>query len=170
MDLPLVITRLVHIIAGSFWVGAAIYLSVLLEPRIRSGSIDLERQILRRTSRLNSLWITNAAVITIVSGFVLISMTPERSMTDLGESGWVVMILIGLLAALAAFFISGFAGMATAKLRRAFESVENSPDATISPESEQQLAMFRRRLSSLGYLNAVLVVVAVGSMAIARYV
>ena len=78
------------------------------------------------------------------------------------------MILIGLLASLAAFFISGFAGMATAKLRRAFESVDPGDD--ISQESEQQLDSFRRRLSTLGYMNAVLVVVAVGSMAIARFV
>lgn len=170
MDLPLVITRLIHIVSGSFWVGAAIYLAVLLEPKIRSGSIDLERQILRRTSRLNSLWITSAAVLTIVSGFALISLTPGRSMSDLGESGWGTMILIGLLAALAAFFISGFAGMATAKLRRAFELAGDNPDATTTPESEQQLALFRRRLSSLGYLNAVLVIIAVGTMAVARFV
>ncbi len=172
MDLPLVITRAVHIVSGSFWVGAAIYLAVLLEPSIRSGSIELERQLLRRTSKLNSLWITGAAVLTIASGFALVSMTPGRSMGDLGEPGWGTMILIGLLASLAAFFVSGFAGMATAKLRRALESA--SPDASTSlettPESERQLANFRRRLSLLGYLNAVLVVVAVGSMAIARFV
>ena len=170
MDLPLVITRLVHIISGSFWVGAATYLAVLLEPGIRSGPVELERQLLRRTSKLNSLWITSAAVLTILSGFALISMTPGRTMADLGEPGWGTMILIGLLASLAAFFISGFAGMATAKLRRAFEFASDNPGAAATPESEQQVASFRRRLSLLGYLNAVLVVVAVGSMAIARFV
>ena len=168
MDLPLVITRVVHIVSGSFWVGAAIYLAVLLEPSIRSGSVELERQLLRRTSKLNSLWITSAAVLTIVSGFALISMDPERSMADLGQPGWGAMILVGLLASLAAFFVSGFAGVATAKLRRAYESA--GPGAAATPESEQQLARFRRRLSALGYLNALLIVIAVGSMAIARFV
>ncbi len=166
MDLPLVIVRLVHIISGTFWVGAAIYLAVLLEPSIRSSSVELERQLLRRTSRLNSLWITSSAVVTIASGFALISMTPGRSMSELGDGGWGTMILVGLLASLAAFFISGFAGMATAKLRRAVESAS----ASATPDTERQLANFRRRLSSLGYLNAILVVVAVGSMAIARFV
>ena len=148
--------------------GAAIYLAVLLEPSIRSGSVELERQLLRRTSRLNSLWITTAAILTIISGFALVSMTPGRSMSDVGKPGWGTMILIGILASLAAFFISGFAGMATAKLRRAFESIDAS--GAVSPESERQLADFRRKLASLGYLNAVLVVVAVGSMALARFV
>lgn len=168
MDLPLVITRLVHIISGTFWVGAAIYLAVLLEPSIRASSAELERQLLSRTSRLNSLWITSSAVVTIALGFALISMTPGRSMSELGDGGWGTMILVGLLASLAAFFISGFAGMATAKLRRAVESASASASAT--PGSERQLANFRRRLSLLGYLNAILVVVAVGSMAIARFV
>lgn len=168
MDLPLVITRLVHIISGTFWVGAAIYLAVLLEPSIRSSSAEFERQLLSRTSRLNSLWITSSAVVTIASGFALISMTPGRSMSELGNGGWGTMILVGLLASLAAFFISGFAGMATAKLRRAVESA--SATASAIPGSERQLANFRRRLSLLGYLNAILVVVAVGSMAIARFV
>jgi putative copper export protein len=168
LDLPLVITRLIHIVSGSFWVGAALYLAVLLEPRIRAGSIELEQQLLRRTSRLNSLYITGAAVLTIVSGFVLVAVTPERSMSDVGQGGWGTMILIGILASLAAFFISGFAGMATAKLRRAYESV--AAGRGITPEPEQELANFRRRLSSLGYLNGALVVLAVGSMAVARFV
>ena len=89
-------------------------------------------------------------------------------MSDVGQGGWGTMILIGLLASLAAFFISGFAGMATAKLRRAFESV--GPGGAMTPESERELANFRRRLSALGYMNAVLVVIAVGSMAVARFV
>jgi putative copper export protein len=167
LDLALVITRFAHIVSGSFWAGAAIYLALLLEPRIRSGPPDLERQLLSRTSRLNSLWITGAAVVTIVTGFALVAMTPERSMSDLGEDGWGVMILVGLLASLAAFFVSGFAGMATAKLRRFVESA--GADAGANPGTERQLANFRRRLSLLGYLNAVLVVVAIGSMATARF-
>ncbi len=150
--------------------GAAIYLAVLLEPSIWSSSAELERQLLSRTSRLNSLWITGSAVVTIASGFALISMTPGRSMSELGDGGWGTMILVGLLASLAAFFISGFAGMATAKLRRAVESASASASASATPGSERQLANFRRRLSLLGYLNAILVVVAVGSMAIARFV
>ncbi|MDA1278966.1 MAG: hypothetical protein O3B95_02855 [Chloroflexi bacterium] len=161
MDLPLIVVRLVHIIAGTFWVGAAIYLAVLLDPRLRAGPIELERQLLSRTSKLNSLWITTSAVAAIASGFALISMTPSRSMSDLGTDGWGTMILIGLLASLAAFFVSGFAGAATAKLRRGLEA---------GNADETQVALFRRRLSLLGYVNATLVVIAVGSMAIARYV
>ena len=161
MDVGLVVTRIIHIIAGSFWVGAAIYLAVLLEPAIRSTSADLERQLLNRTSKLNSMWITGAAIVTMVTGFALVSTTPGRSMSDLGSGGWGTMILIGLIASVAAFAVSGSAGAFTARLRRGLESGEASPE---------QLAKYRRRLSMLGYVNAALVIVAVGTMATARYV
>jgi uncharacterized membrane protein len=161
LDVGLVVTRIIHIISGSFWMGAAIYLAVLLEPAIRSTSSgDLERQLLNRTSKLNSLWITGAAVVTMITGMALVSMTPSRSFSDLGSGGWGTMILIGLIASVAAFFVSGGAGAFTAKLRRGLESGD---------VSEEQLAGYRRSLSILGYVNAVLVIVAVGTMATARY-
>ncbi|MDG0865672.1 hypothetical protein GKO48_08115 [Candidatus Lucifugimonas marina] len=146
--------------ASSFWVGAAIYLAVLLEPRVRSTSADLERQLLNRTSKLNSLWITGAAVVTMLTGMALVSTTPGRSFSDLGSGGWGTMILIGIIATVAAFLVSGGAGAFTAKLRRGLESGE---------ASEEQLASYRRGLSILGYLNAALVIIAVATMASARY-
>jgi uncharacterized membrane protein len=160
LDFGLVITRIIHILASSFWVGAAIYLAVLLEPRVRSTSADLERQLLNRTSKLNSLWITGAAVVTMLTGMALVSTTPGRSFSDLGSGGWGTMILIGIIATVAAFLVSGGAGAFTAKLRRGLESGE---------ASEEQLASYRRGLSILGYLNAALVIFAVASMASARY-
>ncbi|NQW19232.1 MAG: hypothetical protein HQ477_00700 [Chloroflexi bacterium] len=140
--------------------GTAIYLAVLLEPRVRATSNDLERQLLNKTSKLNSLWITSAAVVTMVTGFALISTTQGRRFSDLGTGGWGTMILVGLIASVAAFLVSGMAGAFTAKLRRGLESGE---------ATEEQLASYRRGLTILGYTNAVLVVVAVSTMATARY-
>ena len=141
--------------------GAAIYLAVLLEPRIRATSPDFERQLLNRTSKLNSMWITSAAVLTMITGMALVSATHGRSFSDLGSGGWGTMILIGLIASVAAFVVSGMAGAFTARLRRDLASGE---------ATDEQLANYRRGLSMLGYVNAVLVVVAVATMASARFV
>ena len=141
--------------------GAAVYLAVLLEPRIRATSPDLERQLLNRTSKLNSIWITSAAVLTMITGMALVSTTHGRSFSDLGSGGWGTMILIGLIASVAAFVVSGMAGAFTARLRRNLASGE---------ATDEQLAKYRRGLSMLGYVNAVLVVVAIATMASARFV
>jgi uncharacterized membrane protein len=160
LDVGLVVTRIIHIVSGSFWMGTAIYLAVVLEPKIRSTSVDLQRQLLNRISKLNSLWITSAAVVTLVTGMALVSTTPGRSFSDLGNGGWGTMILIGLIASVAAFVVSGMAGAFTARLRRGLES---------GNATDEQLANYRRGLSTLGYVNAVLVVIAVITMATARF-
>ena len=81
-------------------------------------------------------------------------------MSDLGSGGWGTMILVGLIASVSAFFVSGWAGAFAAKLRRGLESGD---------ASEVQLASYRKVLSMLGYANAILVVIAVSTMATARY-
>ncbi|MGB1749288.1 MAG: hypothetical protein ACPHK0_05875 [Dehalococcoidia bacterium] len=160
MDVPLVITRFIHVLSGAFWVGAAIYLALILEPRVRSIGPQLEGQLLNLTSKLNSAWITGAAVVTMLSGFALVSMTPGRSFSQLGSNAWGNMILTGLILSLAAFFISGGAGVFSAKLRRGLDAGNVSTD---------ELDRYRRNLSRLSYLNAVIVTIAVATMAAARF-
>ena len=97
----------------------------------------------------------------MLSGFALVSMTPGRSFSELGDSAWGTMILIGLVMSVTAFFVSGAAGAFTARLRRGLDSGEM--------EGQEQ-AIVRGKLTLLGYLNAVLVIIAVSTMAAARYV
>jgi len=160
VDVPLVITRIIHVLSGAFWVGAAIYLALILEPRVRSIGPQFEGQLLNHTSKLNSAWITGAAVVTMLSGFALISLTPGRSMSQLASNAWGNMILAGLILSLAAFFISGGAGVFSAKLRRGLDAGDVSTD---------ELDRYRRNLSLLSYLNAVIVTLAVATMAAARF-
>ena len=147
-------------LSGAFWVGAAIYLALILEPRVRSIGPQFEGQLLNHTSKLNSAWITGAAVVTMLSWFALIYLTPGRSMSQLGSSAWGNMILAGLVLSLAAFFISGGAGVFSAKLRRGLDAGDVSTD---------ELDRYRRNLSLLSYLNAVIVTLAVATMAAARF-
>jgi flagellar biosynthesis component FlhA len=107
------------------------------------------------------MWITSAAVLTMITGLALVSPTPGHSFADLGNGGWGTMILIGLIASVAAFVVSGMAGAFTARLRRGLEFGE---------AIDEQLANYRRGLSMLSYVDAVLVVAAVATMASARFI
>ncbi len=97
---------------------------------------------------------------TMVTGMALVSTTSGGSFSDLGSGGWGTMILVDLIASVAAFLGSGMAGAFTARLRRRLES----GDAT-----DEQLANSRHGLSTLGYVNRVLVVITVGTMETARF-
>lgn len=161
MDIEIVAMRIVHIVSGVFWVGAAVYLALVLEPKLRGLKPEVERDVLKAISKLNSLWITLSAIVTILAGFALVSQTPGREFSQLFSNGWGTAIGIGMIASLLAFFLSGWVGANTAKLRRAL-SEDAAPD-------DSALARIRTRIAIGSQLNAVLVVVAVGSMAAARY-
>ena len=160
MDTELIFLRIVHILSGVFWVGAAVYLALVLEPKLRSLGNEVEREVLQAISKLNSLWITLSAIVTMVFGLVLISRTPGRDFDQLFSNGWGTAIGIGLVASLLAFFLSGWVGANTAKLRRALA------DEASGNSSFEGL---RNRIALGSRINAALVVVAVGTMSAARY-
>ena len=161
MNTELVVLRILHILSGVFWAGAAIYLALVLEPKLRQAGDQVERAVLEQVSKLNSLWITLSALITIGAGLVLIDRTPGRDFGQLFSNGWGTAIGIGLIASLAAFFLSGWVGANTAKLRRLLQS---------DGASAKDIAAVRSRIALGSKINAVLVIVAVGTMAAARYV
>ena len=86
MNEEMIVVRILHILFGVFWVGAAVYLAFVLEPKLKGLSNEVERDVLQAISKLNSLWITLSAVITIGAGFALISRTPGRSMDQLFDN------------------------------------------------------------------------------------
>ncbi len=162
MNTELIAIRIIHILAGIFWVGSAVYLTVVLEPKLRGLSNEVERDVLTAISKLNSLWITLSAIITIVAGFVLISRTPGRDFGQLFDNSWGWAIGLGLVASLIAFFLSGWVGASTAKLRRSLQSEPMADEKSLEPT--------RMRITVGSRVNAALVIIAVGTMAAARYV
>ncbi|MDA0677068.1 MAG: hypothetical protein O2788_03570 [Chloroflexi bacterium] len=161
MNSELVVLRILHIVSGVFWAGAAVYLAVVLEPKLRQIGGSVERDVLQAISKLNSYWITGSAIVTILAGFALISRTPGRSFSELFSNGWGSAIGIGLIASLAAFFLSGMVGASTARLRRGLA------DGTASAET---IAKLQGRIAMGSRVNTALVLIAVGTMAAARYV
>lgn len=161
MNEELIVLRILHILSGVFWVGTAVYLTLVLEPKLRNIGNEVEREVLRAISKLNSLWITLSAIITIVAGFALITRTPGHDFDELFDTGWGWAIGIGLVASMAAFFLSGWVGASTAKLRRNL-LVESAHD-------ESEIQGIRSRIAIGSRVNAVLVIVAVGTMASARF-
>jgi uncharacterized membrane protein len=161
MNSELVVLRILHVVSGVFWAGAAVYLAVVLEPKLRQIGGSVERDVLQAISKLNSYWITGSAIVTILAGFALISRTPGRGFGQLFSNGWGMAIGIGLVASLLSFFLSGMVGANTAKLRRRL--ADGSASGELVAKLQARIAMGSR-------INALLVLIAVGTMAAARYV
>ena len=154
MDIEMVVMRVLHILAGVIWAGSAIFLAAVLDPRLKALGPDTQRRVMGALAPRLRIVIDGSAAVTIVVGLALVIRLP-RDLFDL-SSGWAWAILIGIVTSVIAV-VSGAIAISASK--RAAAS-EDDADAT-------QLAS---RATLLGRVTAVLVVIAVVSMASARFV
>jgi hypothetical protein len=105
-------------------------------------------------------------LITIAFGLVLVSRTPGRSFDQLFANGWGTAIGIGLVAAVLAFGAGVYTGVQAAAMGRIARTI--TPGTPPAPDVVAKIEAIKAKLRRASRANAVLVIVAVGSMASAR--
>src|SRR3954463_2788649 len=108
--------RLVHILAGIFWVGATLVLAAFLLPAARAigpGAGPLMGQLMQR-QRLQ-LWITVAMTLAILAGFARSALDSRMSGGGFGRSRTGMTLGLGPLLAIAAAGVGGAMGKPTGK-------------------------------------------------------
>ena len=168
MSGELTVLRLLHIIPGAFWVGAAIFVAFILEPAVSKLGPQVEQPLFARLGKTMGPIMTINGVITIVFGLVLVARTPARGFDQLFTNGWGTAIGIGLIAALIAFVAGAMTGVQAAKIGRIAASF--APGAPPPAEKVAQIGTIKQRVRMFSRANAVLAVVSIGTMAVARYV
>jgi hypothetical protein len=148
----LVWLRLAHIVPGVFWVGAAIFLAVFLEPALHRLGAGVEGPVMAAVGRTAGPALTLAGLLTIVFGFVLAARTPGRHMDDLFVNSWGWAIGLGAVTSVAAMGLGLF---------QSFNA---------RPVEQARLGILGRRIRVVGRLDAVLVTAAVSLMASARFI
>src|SRR4051812_26569420 len=106
--------RLVHILAGIFWVGATLFLAAFLMPAARAigpGAGPLMGQLMQR-QRLQ-LWINVAMTLAILAGFALYGLDSRMSGGGFGRSPMGITLGIGALLSIVAAGVGGAMGKPT---------------------------------------------------------
>ncbi len=160
----LVVMRVVHILAGVIWAGSAIFLAVVLDPRLRALGPDIQRKVTAALAPGLRIVLDAGAAITILAGIALI-IRLERDLLD--ASGWAWAILTGFAASILAL-ASGIATISTMKKLTGTGEDMTGGDPTL--EEEAEAGRLSARATLLARITAVLVVVAVVTMASARFV
>ena len=163
-----IILRLIHILAGIFWVGTAFLLAAFLIPTLRETGREGGRfmQHLMQQRRLQ-LFLGTAMLLTIVSGIAMYARVTAA--THGSWAGTTQGIAYGIGGAAAIFgaaagaVISGGAGRRMAALGPSVGA--GGP----SPEQQLEMARLQGRMAFGTRLSAALLAVAAGSMAVARY-
>ena len=165
--MEIIILRLLHIIFGTFWVGSALFLAIILEPQTRALGPAIQRPVMSAVGRVMAPILTASAAISILAGVALVVRLRWGHLDTLFNTGWGWAIIVGSVAALAAFLVGGVSGMTVARMGRLGRAIEGRPP---TPEEGARLQGLGGRVTLLARTTAVLLVVAVGAMASARFV
>ena len=165
-----VVLRLIHILGGAFWLGAAITMFLFLQPTARATAPEGQRFMLHllRDRRFSEVVLV-AALLTGVAGAILFWRDTNglrlASITQPQTLGFTIGGLAGGIALLLFLFLGYPAGRRMIAIGGRLEAERRPPN-----EDEQRiLAAAQSVLSRVGVTVLVLLVTAAAAMATARY-
>jgi uncharacterized membrane protein len=161
--------RLVHILAGIFWVGAAFIVAGFLVPTVRATGREGARfmQHVMQQRRL-PVYIGIAMLLTLLSGFMLYGRIMAASGGAWAGSasgiGYGVGGLAAVLGALVGILVSGAAGR-----RMAAIGGQAAQSGGLSAEQQKEMERLQARMTVGSRAAAALVAIAAAAMATSRY-
>jgi hypothetical protein len=164
-----VILRILHILGGAFWVGAAIFVAAFLGPAVRAAGPAGGAVMVPLARRLPLAMMLSMSV-TVIAGFLLYWHNARVGGPPwLGSGQGRVFGLGGLLAlagGVVGMVVSAPAGRKLGSLGAAVAAAGRPP----TPDEAATLQALQRRLAVAAIAVAVLVSLATVCMAVARYV
>jgi uncharacterized membrane protein len=160
--------RLIHILAGIFWVGSAFMMAGFIVPTMRETGREGGRfiQHLMQRRRL-PIYVGIAMLLTILSGLMMYVRLTAATHGSWANTGPGIAYGIGGLAAILGAFTGSMVGGAAG--RRMAAMGQSIGAGGPSPEQQAELGRLQGRIALGTRLSSVFLVVAAGAMAIARY-
>jgi uncharacterized membrane protein len=165
-----VVLRLIHILGGAFWLGAAVTMFAFLQPTAQATAPEGQRFMLHllRNRRFSEVVLV-AALLTGLGGAILFWRDTNGLQLDLmtqpGSLGFTVGAVAGGIALLAFVFVGYPAGRRVIAIGDRLEAELRGP----TEEEQRILAAAQRVLNRIGSTVLVLLVLAAAAMATARY-
>ncbi len=168
MDGLMVLLRILHIVSGVFWVGTLFFMEIILEPRLRALGPTMQNPVMGALMPvLMPVNIVNATI-TILSGVAMTLIMRGSALGTFLATGWGWAILLGFVTTIAAAVVGfGFVVPAGLRLGKLGQSIQGRPP---SPDEAQQMGQLSARIRTLTRIIFVLLIIAVGTMAAARFV
>lgn len=165
------VLRLVHIISGAFWVGAVMFTTLLLTPTLRAvgpGAGPIMNQLVK-VRKLPTVMMMSA-LLTIAAGTWLLIIDSALQPGVWMRSGTGMTFGAGAVFAILAFALGMAVNMPASKRMAAIGSAAAARGGPPTPDEQAELQRLQGRLSTASQIVMVLLILATGAMAIARYV
>jgi uncharacterized membrane protein len=168
MDIYTIILRLIHIFFGTFWVGTAFFFVLFFEPTITAAGPAGGTVMGRLTLTRFPMVMASSSILTVAAGFLMY-------LTDSGgfQINWIstpagVTMTIGSVAGIIAFLFGLIvqipASARMAVLQKEIQAAGGPP----TPSQMEEMHVLVDRISNASRWGAVLMVIAVLGMAMAR--
>lgn len=162
--------RLIHILAGVFWAGTAMFTAVFLIPSVRAlgpAGGPVMQQIAEK--RKLPMYFMIAGLLTILSGFGLYWIASSGFANGFMRSGPGMTLGTGAVFAVLAMLVGIFVASPTAKRAGALGAAMASAGKP-TPDQVAEMQRLQARMGKASALGASLLVLAAAAMAVARYV
>lgn len=166
MDYLVIALRIIHIVAGFFWVGGVLIMTFFIGPAIGATGETGQKFIGYLTSNLKfSNRMAAAAGTTILAGFILYWIDSDGFTSAWMSSGAGRGFGIGAVFALIGFIFGLLIGRTTKAMEQLGAQFKGKP----FPAQMAQMQSLRKQQATYSNLSATAVILAVIFMAIARY-
>jgi len=166
MDYYMLFLRLVHIVAGVFWVGGTLIMTFFIAPTVGATAEAGQRFV---GHLMNNLKFSNrmsaAAGLTILAGFLLYWRDSDGFTSAWMSSGAGTGFGIGAAFALIGFAFGIMIGRTTKSMADLGAQMQGKP----SPEQLSRIQALRRQQANYSYISSTALILAVIFMAMARY-
>jgi uncharacterized membrane protein len=166
----LFLLRIIHIFAGALWVGAAISYLFFFKPTVKTIGPAGPQFMQNLTERRKyPAFMVSTSLLTVLAGGILFWFSSGGFTLSWITSGPGIGFTIGSLAALVAFLVGNFGiGPAAAKLGALGGQIGTS-GGNPTPEQISTLQNLEKQLSRAERVDFVMLVIAMVTMATARY-
>lgn len=166
----MVVLRIVHILAGVFWVGAALTTLLFIQPAARELGPAAGPFMMHLAGRKRLIdFVLSAGVLTVLAGLLMYWRVSGGLEPDWIGSAPGVALTVGALCAIAALAIGGSIVRPTIRANLAIGREVAADGGPPTPEQAAQLQVLQRRGIAAGKAIVPLLIVAVVTMAAARY-
>jgi hypothetical protein len=165
-----IVLRVLHIVGGVFWAGAAFVVAGFVLPTVAASGPEGGR-FMRRLALERGLTrsMIAAGVVTVLAGLALMAVDSAGFVGVWMKSGMGLTISIGALAALGAL-VTGFRAAAMIRRLGSLGAAVEARGGPPTPEQVGEMQGMQRRLAAGARAVAVQLLVAVACMAVGRYV
>jgi hypothetical protein len=170
MDTYMVVLRIVHILAGVFWVGAAFTVILFIQPTAREVGPAAAPFMTHLAGRKRLIDVVlSAAGLTVLAGLLMYWRVSGGLEPDWIGSAPGITLTVGALCAIAALAIAGSVVRPSIRATLAIGQVVGASGGPPTPEQAAQLQVLQHRGHVAGQVIVPLLIVAVVAMAAARY-